>query len=84
MYDELEIILAGTGMEISYFDSSEWWQDGCLENNTFSNQQCRCIYSILVNALGSSGVPLYDSPRWPNEERLYLTEERAITSCGNR
>ena len=60
------------------------WEDGCLEADSFSNQQCRCIYSILVDTLGTSGVPLYDSPRWPNEERLYTTEERAITRCGNR
>ena len=60
------------------------WQDGCREDNTYTAQQCQCIYDYMVERLGRAEVPLYDSDRWVQEERLYTTEDAAYGYCGRR
>ena len=60
------------------------WQDGCREDNLYTASQCQCIYGYLVERLGRAEVPLYDSDRWVQEERLYTTEEAAYGYCGRR
>ena len=60
------------------------WQDGCREDNLYTASQCQCIYGYLVERLGRSEVPLYDSDRWVQEERLYTTEGDAYGYCGRR
>ena len=60
------------------------WQDGCRGDNTYTAPQCQCIYAYLVERLGRSEVPLYDSDRWFQEERLYTTEEAASGYCRRR
>ena len=60
------------------------WQDGCREDSIYTAQQCQCIYDYMVERLGRSEVPLYDSDRWVQEERLYTTEDAAYGYCGRR
>ena len=60
------------------------WQDGCREDNLYTASQCQCIYGYLVERLGRAEVPLYDSDRWVQEERLYTTEGDAYGYCGRR